>query len=133
MRRIIVEDPAFPAWSSGPAPSRLKDEIYQMKELLAREHPRADAPGSLEARPVESHGAPQGPRFRRDLGQDVRQRPRLLLHPRPRGSNWDEPEMQKMYAEAIKWALRLVDADDPAATPALRPALLLRPRTLMTP
>jgi type 1 glutamine amidotransferase len=25
--------------------------------------------------------------------------------------NWDKPEMQKMYLEAIKWALRLVDAD----------------------
>ena len=26
-------------------------------------------------------------------------------------SNWDMPEMQKMYVEAIKWALRIVDAD----------------------
>ena len=26
-------------------------------------------------------------------------------------ANWDQPEMQKMYTEAIKWALRLVDAD----------------------
>jgi uncharacterized protein len=26
-------------------------------------------------------------------------------------ANWDRLEMQKMYTEAIKWALRLVDAD----------------------
>jgi uncharacterized protein len=26
-------------------------------------------------------------------------------------ANWDKPEMQKMFTEAIKWALRLVDAD----------------------
>jgi len=26
-------------------------------------------------------------------------------------TTWDQPEMQKMYAGAIKWALRLVDAD----------------------
>jgi len=25
--------------------------------------------------------------------------------------NWDRPDMQKMYFEAIRWALRLVDAD----------------------
>ena len=26
-------------------------------------------------------------------------------------ANWDKPEMQTMYAEAIRWALKLVDAD----------------------
>ena len=26
-------------------------------------------------------------------------------------ANWDRPEMQTMIVEAIKWALRLVDAD----------------------
>ena len=25
--------------------------------------------------------------------------------------NWDRPDFQKMYTEAIKWALGLVDAD----------------------
>jgi hypothetical protein len=25
--------------------------------------------------------------------------------------NWDRPDMQKMYFEAIRWALCLVDAD----------------------
>jgi type 1 glutamine amidotransferase len=25
--------------------------------------------------------------------------------------NWDRPEMQAMYVEAIKWAMGLVDAD----------------------
>jgi type 1 glutamine amidotransferase len=26
-------------------------------------------------------------------------------------ANWDKPEMQKMFLEAIKWAMRLTDAD----------------------
>jgi type 1 glutamine amidotransferase len=26
-------------------------------------------------------------------------------------ANWDRPEMQKMMTDAIRWALRLVDAD----------------------
>jgi type 1 glutamine amidotransferase len=26
-------------------------------------------------------------------------------------ANWDKPEMQAMYAEAIRWALKLIDAD----------------------
>jgi type 1 glutamine amidotransferase len=33
--------------------------------------------------------------------------------------NWDRPDMQKMYFEAIRWALRLVDAD---VTPRPLPA-----------
>ncbi len=31
-----------------------------------------------------------------------------LGHPR---ENWDDPKLQEMYAEAIKWAMGLVDAD----------------------
>jgi type 1 glutamine amidotransferase len=26
-------------------------------------------------------------------------------------ANWDKPEMQQMFVQAIKWALRLTDAD----------------------
>jgi uncharacterized protein len=26
-------------------------------------------------------------------------------------TNWDKPEMQKMFVEAIKWSMGLVDAD----------------------
>jgi hypothetical protein len=26
-------------------------------------------------------------------------------------ANWDKPEMQTMMTEAIKWAMKLVDAD----------------------
>ena len=33
-------------------------------------------------------------------------------------ANWDRPEMQTMIVEAIKWALKLVDADvTPRAAP----------------
>jgi type 1 glutamine amidotransferase len=33
-------------------------------------------------------------------------------------ANWDKPEMQKMYLEAIKWAMRLTNAD---VTPRSKP------------
>jgi type 1 glutamine amidotransferase len=33
-------------------------------------------------------------------------------------ANWDQPEMQKMYLEAMKWALKITDAD---VTPRERP------------
>jgi len=33
-------------------------------------------------------------------------------------ANWDKPEMQTMIAEAIRWVLKLVDADvSPRALP----------------
>jgi hypothetical protein len=39
-----------------------------------------------------------------------------LGHPK---ENWDNPELQKMYIEAIQWATGLVDAD---VTPRLFPS-----------
>ncbi|MGD0222311.1 MAG: hypothetical protein ABSF71_08225 [Terriglobia bacterium] len=39
-----------------------------------------------------------------------------LGHPK---ENWDNPDLQKMYAEAIKWATGLVNA---GATPRPQPA-----------
>ncbi len=83
---IINEDPSFPAVRHFPHAFVKYDEIYQPKEwsrdkvnvLL-----RLDAV-QAELRKQSAH-SPHRSRFRRGVGQDVRQGPRLLLHAWPYG------------------------------------------------
>lgn len=108
---VIVEDPAFPGMAQWPAAFVLRDEIYQLRQysreklrVLMRLDPtkldltrntvhRTD--GDFAVAWAKSYG--KGRVFYSTLG-----------HP---PENWDRPDMQKMYFEAIRWALRLVDAD----------------------
>lgn len=116
---VIVEDAAFPGMAQWPAAFVLRDEIYQMHEY-SREKLRVLMrldPGKLDLKNknvhrtdgdfavawVKSYG--KGRVFYSTLGHPV--------------ENWDRPDMQKMYFEAIRWALRLVDAD---VTPRPLPA-----------
>ncbi len=81
---IIVEDPNFPGMQQWPKSFVLKDEIYQMKDYSrdkVRVLMRLDA---SQTRSEQSPRSPQRPRFRRNLGKNVRKRPRLLFHARPR-------------------------------------------------
>ena len=116
---VIVEDPAFPGMSQWPVDFVIKDEIYQMHEysreklrVLMRLDPtkldltnkrvhRTD--GDFAVAWAKSYG--KGRVFYSTLGHPV--------------ENWDRPDMRKMYFEAIRWALRLVDAD---VTPRPLPA-----------
>jgi type 1 glutamine amidotransferase len=116
---VIVEDPAFPGMAQWPAAFVIRDEIYQMHQysreklrVLMRLDPtkldmtnkrvhRTD--GDFAVAWAKSYG--QGRVFYSTLGHPV--------------ENWDRPDMQKMYFEAIRWALRLVDGD---ATPRPLPA-----------
>ena len=88
----------------------LKDEIYQIRNFWrdkVRVLMRLDANKvdlNQQARPSE------GPGLCRDLGQNVRQRPRVystLGHP---GRNSDLRNVGHV-GRGIKWAMRLVDAD----------------------
>lgn len=115
--RVLVEDELFPAMRQFPKTSMRLDEHYQLKDfsrdtvrVLARLDPTTvDLQAPLVHRtdadfPVawaKTYGA--GRVFYSTLG-----------HAR---ETWDDPVIQKMYFEAIRWALRLVDGD---ATP--RPA-----------
>ena len=108
---VIVEDPAFPGMAQWPAAFTIRDEIYQMHQysreklrVLMRLDPakldmtnkrvhRTD--GDFAVAWAKSYG--QGRVFYSTLGHPV--------------ENWARPDMQKMYFEAIRWALRLVDAD----------------------
>jgi len=108
---VIVEDAAFPGMAQWPAAFTIRDEIYQMHQysreklrvLLRLDPAKLDMTnknvhrkdGDFAVAWAKSYG--QGRVFYSTLGHPV--------------ENWDRPDMQKMYFEAIRWALRLVDAD----------------------
>jgi type 1 glutamine amidotransferase len=108
---VVVEDSRFPAMKDFPSPLVVRDEHYQLKgfsrdklRVLARlDASKLDLKQPLVHRtdgdfPVawaKTYGA--GRVFYSTLGHE-----RVL---------WDSPAIQKMYFNAIRWALRLVDGD----------------------
>jgi uncharacterized protein len=114
---VIVEDPAFPGMGRWPSAFTIDDEIYQLKEFsraTTRVLMRLDASKVDLANPrVHRTDRDFAVAWARMYGQG-RVFYTTLGHVE---ANWDKPEMQAMIVGAIKWALKLVDAD---ATP--RPA-----------
>jgi type 1 glutamine amidotransferase len=108
---IVVEDANFPGMQQWPRSFVLKDEIYQMKDFSrdkVRILMRLDA-ARLDLNNPRVH--------RKDLDFAVtwakmygkgRVYYSTLGHVE---QNWDDPRIQKMYVDAIKWAMGLVDAD----------------------
>jgi uncharacterized protein len=108
---IIVEDPGFPGMSAFPREFVLRDEIYQLKNYsranvrvlmrldtakLDLTNPRVHRKdGDFAVAYAKMYG--NGRVFYSTLG-----------HP---AENWDDPRIQKMYTEAIRWATHQVDAD----------------------
>lgn len=108
---VLVEDSGFPGMKDWPSSFTLRDEIYQLK-LFSRANTRVlmrlDA-GNLDLANPRVHRADRdfavawakmygnGRVFYTTLGHVE--------------ANWDRPDMQAMMTGAIKWALRLVDAD----------------------
>jgi len=108
---IIVEDPSFPGMGEWPHEFVLRDEIYQMRNFsrdkvrvlmrldankldLANKHVhRKDRDFAVAW--AKTYG--KGRVFYSTLGHVV--------------ENWDRPDMQTMYVEAIKWAMGLTNAD----------------------
>jgi type 1 glutamine amidotransferase len=108
---VIVEDPNFPGMQKFPKSFVIRDEIYQMKNysrdkvrVLMRLDPakldltnknvhRTD--GDFAVTWAKMYG--KGRVYFTTLGHPV--------------EVWDRPDMQNMMTEAIKWALRIVDAD----------------------
>jgi uncharacterized protein len=111
---ILIEDAAFPGMQEWPQLFVLRDEIYQIKNysrdkvrvLMRLDNAKLDLKGKKVHRTdgdfavtwAKSYG--QGRVFYSTLGHVT--------------ENWDDPRLQKMYSEAIKWALGLTDAN---ATP----------------
>jgi type 1 glutamine amidotransferase len=116
---IVVEDPQFPGMQQFPRSFELKDEIYQIRNYSRdnlRVLMRLDA-SKLDLRKPRVHRADhdfavtwakmygKGRVYYSTLGHQT--------------ENWNNPQIQKMYAEAIKWATRQVDADvKPRPAPA---------------
>jgi uncharacterized protein len=106
---IVVEDPSFPGMKQWPSAFTLTDEIYQIKNF-SRENTRVLMrldPSKLDLANPRVH------RKDRDFAVTwVKMYGKGRVFYSTLGhvdANWDKPEMQKMYVEAIKWALRLVD------------------------
>ncbi len=108
---IIVEDPNFPGMQQWPREFVLRDEIYQyhnysrdkVRVLMRLDPTKLDmknnkvhrTDGDFAVTWAKTYG--NGRVFYSSLG-----------HP---AENWDNPNIQKMYTEAIRWATRQIDAD----------------------
>jgi uncharacterized protein len=115
---IIVEDPNFPGMQQWPRSFVLNDEIYQVRNYSRdkiRVLMRLD-PERLDLKNPKVH------RTDRDFAVTwAKMYGKGRVYYSCLGhvtENWDNPNVQKMYTEAIKWALKLVDADvTPRALP----------------
>ena len=108
---LVVDDPKFPAMRHLSRSMVFHDELYQIKDF-SREKIRVLAhldaskldltrplvhrkDGDFPAAWAKSYG--KGRVFYSSLGHDA--------------DDWNNPALSKMYFEAIRWALGLVDAD----------------------
>jgi type 1 glutamine amidotransferase len=108
---ILVEAPKFPGMQQWPSSFVLKDEIYQIRNFSrdnARVLMRLDA-SKLDLNNPRVHRADRdfAVTWAKMYGKG-RVYYSTLGHVE---ENWDDPRLQKMYVEAIKWAMGLVDAD----------------------
>jgi uncharacterized protein len=116
---ILVEDPAFPGMQQWPHEFTLNDEIYQMKDFSrdkVRVLMRLD-PCKLDLANPKVHRKDHdfAVTWAKSYGKG-RVYYSTLGHP---AENWDDPRLQKMYIEAIKWAMGLTSPD---ITPQPAPA-----------
>ena len=116
---ILVEDPSFPGMQQWPASFVLKDEIYQMKDY-SRDKLRVLM--RLDTSKLDLNN-PRVHRKDRDFAVTwAKMYGKGRVYYSTLGhveQNWDDPRLQKMYLEAIKWAMGLVNAD---VTPRPLPA-----------
>ena len=108
---VIVEDPEFPGMKQWAPSFTLKDEIYQIKQF-SRENTRVLM--RLDATKVDLAN-PKVHRTDRDFAvtwAKMYGKGRVFYSTLGHvDTNWDKPEMQQMFVHAIKWAMRLEDAD----------------------
>ena len=108
---IIVEDPNFPGMQQWSKSFMLRDEIYQVKDF-SRDKVRVLM--RLDASKLDLNN-PRVHRKDHDFAVTwAKQYGKGRVYYSTLGhvdQNWDDPRMQKMYMEAIKWAMGLVDAD----------------------
>jgi hypothetical protein len=115
---VIVEAPDFPAMKAFPLRFIARDEIYQMKDF-SRDRVRVlarldETKMDLKNPPVHRADHDFALAWARTFGQG-RVFYSAFGHT---DESWDDPNMQAMWLEAIKWSLKLTDGD---ATPRARP------------
>jgi uncharacterized protein len=115
---IIVEDPNFPGMQQWPKEFVLRDEIYQLKDF-SRDKVRVLM--RLDASKLDLNN-PRVHRKDHDFAVTwAKQYGTGRVYYSTLGhveQNWDDPRIQKMYLEAIKWAMGLMNADvTPRALP----------------
>lgn len=108
---VVGEDPAFPGMQAWPRAFMLRDEIYQMR-AYSREKLRVLMRLDADKLDLTRKGVHRPDRDFAVTWAKMYGKGRVyyttLGHP---VETWDRPEMQAMMTEAIKWAMRLVDAD----------------------
>jgi Uncharacterized protein conserved in bacteria len=111
---VLVEDSSFPGMQDFGKAFVIKDEIYQIKDYSrdkVRVLMRLD-PDKLDLNNPKVHRTDRdfAITWVKNYGKG-RVYYSTLGH---REESWDRPDVQKMYLEAIKWAMGMTDAD---ATP----------------
>jgi type 1 glutamine amidotransferase len=108
---ILVEDLNFPGMGQWPKSFVIKDEIYQMKDF-SRDKVRVLM--RLDSSKLDLNN-PRVHRKDHDFAVTwAKQYGNGRVYYSTLGhvdQNWDDPRIQKMYTEAIKWAMGLVSAD----------------------
>jgi hypothetical protein len=112
---VVVDDPVFPAMRGLPRTSVFHDELYQIRDF-SRDKIRVlahlDATKLDLAKPLVHRKDGDFPAAWAKTYGKGRVFYSILGHA---DENWDDPVMAKMYFEAIRWALGLVDGN---ASPA---------------
>ena len=108
---VVIEAPDFPAMKGFPRNLILRDEIYQLKNY-SRDKVRVLA--SLDSKKMDL----KNPRVHRTDGDFALAWAREYGKGRVFASvlghteeSWDDPRMQKMWLEAIKWSMGLTQGD----------------------
>ncbi len=108
---VVVDDPQFPAMLKFPAGSTMNDEFYQLKDF-SRSHLRVLA--HLDTSTLDM----KKPLVHRTDGDFPVAWAKTYGHGRVFYSilghateSWDNPVIQQMYFQALRWSLGLVDGD----------------------
>jgi len=118
---VIVEDPNFPGMQDFPRQFIFNDEMYQERNF-SRDKTHVIA--RLDASKLDLSNPRVTPEHRADkdfpiIWAKIYGKGRIYYNTLGhREETWDRPDVQKMYLEAIKWALGMTNAD---VTPHLMP------------
>jgi hypothetical protein len=116
---VVIEDPDFPAMRHFPREFVVMDEIYQVKNY-SRDKVRVLARLDESKIDLNQKGVKRTDRDFAVAWAKMYGNGRVFYSTfGHREDAWDRPDVQKMYLEAIKWAMRLTDGD---ATPRPKPA-----------